>query len=51
LENELAIMKKTKKKGRVPIWRCAVCGAADKPYIACYVAPYVVRYEERELNE
>jgi hypothetical protein len=50
LENDLAVMRKTKKKGRVPIWRCGVCGRADKPYIACWVQPYVVRYEERELN-
>jgi SpoVK/Ycf46/Vps4 family AAA+-type ATPase len=27
------------------IWRCAVCGRADKPWIACFVAPYIVRYE------
>jgi hypothetical protein len=26
------------------IWRCGVCGRADKPYIACWVAPYIVRY-------
>jgi rubrerythrin len=31
----------------VPIWRCAVCGRADMPYIACTVAPYIVRYEPR----
>ena len=34
-----------KKKLRA-IWRCGVCGRADKPYIACYVAPFIVRYEE-----
>jgi hypothetical protein len=28
-----------------PIWRCGVCGRADKPFIACYVAPYIVRLE------
>lgn len=49
-EKELEEMKKTKKRGRVPIWRCGVCGRADQTYIACYVAPYVVRYEERDLN-
>jgi hypothetical protein len=49
-EKELEKMKLTKKRGRVPIWRCGVCGRADKTYIACYVAPYVVRYEERDLN-
>jgi hypothetical protein len=31
-----------------PIWRCGVCGRADKPWIACYVAPFIVRYEEVE---
>lgn len=49
-ERELEEMKKTKKRGLVPIWRCGVCGRADQPYIACYVQPYVVRYEERELQ-
>lgn len=49
-ERELANMKKTKKRGRVPIWRCAACGRANQPYIVCYVSPYVVRYEERDLN-
>lgn len=47
---EIEEMKKTKKRGHVPIWRCGVCGRDDKPYIVCYVAPYVVRYEERDLN-
>eukprot|EP00798_Chlamydomonas_sp_ICE-L_P020756 gene20756-27576_t len=27
-----------------PIWRCAVCGRADMPWIACWVAPYIVGY-------
>jgi hypothetical protein len=36
-----------KKKSMIPIWRCSVCGQADKPYIACWVAPYIVRYESR----
>jgi hypothetical protein len=49
-ERELEKMKKTKNRGLVPIWRCGACGRADKTYIACYVAPYVVRYEERDLN-
>ena len=38
--------QKTKTLGAQPIWRCAVCGAADKPWIACYVAPFIVRYEK-----
>eukprot|EP00039_Didymoeca_costata_P004217 m.71998 g.71998 ORF g.71998 m.71998 type:complete len:1128 (-) comp12295_c1_seq1:71-3454(-) len=36
-------LQKTLK--RRPIWRCGVCGRADKPYIVCYVAPFIVRYE------
>ena len=40
---EVEVAKKTKRQ--VAIWRCAVCGRADQPYIACYVAPYIVRYE------
>jgi rubrerythrin len=35
-----------KTKKRQAIWRCGVCGRADKPYIACFVAPYIVRYDE-----
>jgi SpoVK/Ycf46/Vps4 family AAA+-type ATPase len=48
LQKKLA--KKGKKLALVPIWRCAVCGAADMPYIACYVSPYIVRYDERPLG-
>eukprot|EP00899_Mesostigma_viride_P014092 jgi/Mesvir1/22684/Mv14107-RA.1 len=29
---------------RVPLYRCAVCGRANQPFIACYVAPYVSGY-------
>ena len=36
--------------GLEPIWRCAVCGRADMPYIACYVAPFIVRYQKRLLT-
>ena len=39
-------VKELEKRKLRPIWRCGVCGRADKPYIVCYVAPYVVRYEE-----
>ena len=38
--------KKTKTLGARPIWRCGVCGRADKPWIACHVAPFIVRYEK-----
>eukprot|EP01040_Poterioochromonas_malhamensis_P002068 gene2068-2204_t len=41
--------KSGKKKSLVPIWRCGVCGRANEPYIACYVAPFIVRYEERDI--
>ena len=41
--------KKEKRQALVPIWRCAVCGRADMPYIACYVAPFIVRYERRDI--
>jgi AAA+ superfamily predicted ATPase len=44
-----AAAKKGKKSIQVPIWRCAVCGRADQPNIVCYVAPFIVRYEERPL--
>ena len=37
--------QKQKTMGAKPIWRCAVCGRANKPYIACWVAPYIVGYE------
>jgi hypothetical protein len=43
LEREQQMLK-GKKATMEPIWRCAVCGRADKPYIACYVAPYIVSY-------
>lgn len=26
------------------IWRCAVCGRADQPFVVCWVSPYIVRY-------
>ena len=37
--------------GARPIWRCAVCGRANKPWIACYVAPYIVGYEQIAVGE
>ena len=44
-DNEMASTLAQKRRALCPIWRCSVCGRADKPYIACYVAPYVVGYE------
>ena len=46
---ELLLAKEQKRKARVPIWRCAVCGRSDKPYITCHVAPYIVRYDEIDI--
>ncbi|KAL3922435.1 MAG: hypothetical protein SGARI_006453 [Bacillariaceae sp.] len=40
---------KTKSLGARPLWRCGVCGRADKPWIACYVAPFIVGYEKVEV--
>jgi hypothetical protein len=37
--------KKAGKQKLRAIWRCAVCGRADKPWVACWVSPYIVRYE------
>lgn len=37
--------------GARPIWRCAVCGQANKPWIACYVAPYIVGYEQVTVGD
>jgi hypothetical protein len=48
-EREQLRAKKEKRKALVPIWRCAVCGQADQPFIACYVSPYIVRYEEVDM--
>jgi rubrerythrin len=47
-EKEQQQAKLMKRKSMIPIWRCAVCGRDDKPYIACWVSPYIVRYEERD---
>ena len=37
--------------GARPIWRCAVCGRANKPWIVCYVAPYIVGYEQVTVGD
>ena len=42
---------RSKAMGARPIWRCGVCGRADKPWIACYVAPFIVRYEKIPIGE
>jgi len=34
-----------------PIWRCGVCGRANKPWIVCYVAPYIAYYEPIKPKE
>ena len=49
-EEEKEKAKKEKRMATVPIWRCAVCGRADKPWIACYVRPYIVKYTEIEVG-
>lgn len=50
VEEELEKVEVKKKEERVePIWRCAVCGRADKPYIVCHVAPYIVGF--RRIRE
>ena len=41
-----AMVEATKMLAAKPIWRCAVCGRADKPWIVCWVAPYIVGYTE-----
>ena len=50
---EMVQEQKTKSKTMRarPIWRCGVCGRADKPWIACYVAPFIVRYEKIPVGE
>ena len=49
-QKEKQLAKDGKKEGMVPLWRCGVCGRADQPFIACYVQPFIVRYELRPLN-
>jgi hypothetical protein len=48
-ESEMALALAQKRRALCPIWRCRVCGRADKPYIACYVAPFVVGYAEFDM--
>jgi hypothetical protein len=49
-EEEMELAKQMKRKALLPIWRCAVCGAADMPFIACYVQPFIVRYQEYDVT-
>ena len=42
------MIQKLKKSTREAIWRCRVCKRADKPYIVCWVAPYIVHYQEKK---
>ena len=55
MEKELQKQREKKKQGLMtqePIWRCsAVCGRANKPYIACWVAPYIVGYQPVAMAE
>ena len=48
---EIEKAQREKRKAQVPIWRCAVCGRADLPYIVCHVSPYIVRYIDRDVDE
>ena len=49
-QEEMEAAKAMGREALIPIWCCGVCGRADQPYIACYVAPYIVRYEKRKLK-
>jgi len=49
MEKEKAKAKQEKRKALLPIWRCAVCGRANMPYIACYVSPYICEYREVDV--
>ena len=48
-EKETNLAKMEKRRALLPIWRCGVCGRANKPYIACYVQPYIVEYRECDV--
>ena len=49
LEDQIRQVKIRKRnRGQEAIWRCAVCGRANEPYIACWVAPYIVGYRAVE---
>jgi AAA+ superfamily predicted ATPase len=44
-QKNLQEMLQEQAQARVkPIWRCSVCGAANMPWIVCWVAPYIVGY-------
>jgi hypothetical protein len=48
-DSEMETALALKRRAMCPIWRCRVCGRADKPYIACYVDPYIVGYREFDM--
>eukprot|EP01050_Picozoa_sp_SAG11_P003357 SAG11_NODE_188_length_13029_cov_3.652514_5_plen_2762_part_00 len=45
-----AMVQQQRSQGARPIWRCAVCGRANKPWITCFVAPYIVGFEQAPLT-
>jgi len=46
LQAELDKIKQNQNQmTKQPIWRCGVCGRDNKPWIVCYVAPYIAYYE------
>ncbi len=45
LQEQLKDAEMRRMQGQRSILRCAVCGRADKPWIAYWVAPYIVAYE------
>jgi hypothetical protein len=49
-EKEIELAKAQKRKAWLPIWRCAACGRADKPWIACHVKPFIVRYDSVDVE-
>lgn len=56
VQEQLARQEEEKEKAKaenrevlIPIWRCGVCGRADMPWIVCYVAPFVVRFEKLSI--
>ncbi|GFH25752.1 NFX1-type zinc finger-containing protein 1 [Haematococcus lacustris] len=44
VQQQMELQRKLAKKGKRPVWRCAVCGR-----YGCPVAPYIERYEEFDL--
>ncbi|KAJ9507979.1 hypothetical protein QJQ45_021314 [Haematococcus lacustris] len=44
VQQQMELQRKLAKKGKRPVWRCAVCGRYD-----CSFAPYIESYEEVDL--